>query len=89
MEKEKLVFHDGDADLFDDLRYIEKIGIIELEGADQGNLEKTHIRIKDKEKLSKIVKVVERPTNKFTGVKLFNEYTSRIDRAIEKTCVAP
>jgi hypothetical protein len=86
--KEKLVFHDGDEDLFDDFRYLEKIGIVELEGNDKGNFEKTHIRIKDKEKLAKIVKVVEDSAN-LTGVKLFDEYTSRINRAIEKTCVAP
>jgi len=85
--KEKLVFHDGDEDLYDDFRYLEKIGIVEIEGAD-GSFEKTHIKIKDKEKLSKIVKVVEDSAN-LTGVKLFDEYTSRINRAIEKTCVAP
>jgi hypothetical protein len=86
--KEKLVFHDGDEDLFDDFVYLEKIGVVELAGIDKGNFENALIRIKDKEKLSKIVKVVQDSAN-LTGVKLFDEYTRRIDQAIEKTCVAP
>ncbi len=84
--KKKLVFHDGEEDLYDDFRYLQKLGIVQLEG-NENNIEKVRIKITDQTKLNKIVKVVEDSAN-LTGVKLFDQYTIRINEAVkESPCV--
>ncbi len=86
--QKKLVFHDGEEDLFDDFVYLQKLGVVKLEG-DEKNIEKARITITDKPKLLKIVKVVEDSAN-LTKIKLFDVYTSRINEAVkENACVVP
>ena len=85
--KQKLVFHDGEEDLFSDFKYLQKLGIVEIKG-EAGKMEEAILHIKDGEKLSQIVKIVE-DSAALTGIKLFDEYTRRINLALkEDVCVA-
>jgi len=83
--KNQLIFHDGMQDLYLDLKYLKKLEIIELEEND--NLEKVKVKVKNKTKISQIVKVVEDSAT-LTGVKLFAEYLQRINNAAERASVA-
>jgi hypothetical protein len=78
---EKLVFHDSIEDLFLDIKYLEKLGILTLNKSD--NLEKATIKIADKAKLERIAKIVEDSAT-LTGVELLNTYVQRINSAIER-----
>jgi hypothetical protein len=71
--KNKLTFHDGEEDLMDDLRYLERLKVIGLNG-------KT-ITL-NKGKLVKISDIVEN-SGLLTGVKMFDEYKRRIDCAFD------
>lgn len=81
----QLIFHDGIQDLYLDLKYLKKLGIIEFD--DNEKLENIKIKVKDKDKLVQIVKVVEESAT-LTGVQLLGEYVQRIDAAIERISVA-
>ncbi|MGD0405452.1 MAG: hypothetical protein ABSB10_02205 [Candidatus Bathyarchaeia archaeon] len=84
--KEQLIFHDGAEDLFNDFKYMQKLGIVELAGGET-DFEKTTLKIKDKKQLSELGKIVENSAS-LTGVKLFDEYTRRINLALEEApCV--
>ena len=86
--KKKLVFHDGEEDLLDDFVYLQKIGVVQLEG-DEKVMDRIRIRIADKAKLFQIVKVVEESANT-TKVKLFDEYNNIINEALKEIpCVVP
>jgi len=85
--KNNLIFHDGIKDLFEDFKYLQKLGIVELHEEDE-KIEKAKVKIKDKEKLAQILRVVEDSGN-LTGVKLFDVYARRINSAIETISVAP
>jgi hypothetical protein len=78
--KEKLVFHDGMQDLLLDLDYLKKLGVISFEGNEDPK--KITIKITNKEALSKISKIVD-DSFTLTGVKIFDDYKKRIDRAIK------
>jgi len=82
---EKLVFHDSIEDLFLDIKYLEKLGILTLNESD--NLEKATIKIADKAKLERIAKIVEDSAT-LTGVELLNTYVQRINSAIERQPIA-
>lgn len=75
-----LVFHDGKEDLMCDLRYLDKLEIINLE--ENNDYDKTKIKIGNEDTLKKISKIVE-DSALLTGVKLFDEYRLRIDKAFE------
>jgi len=72
--KQKLSFYDNREDLVLDLKYLDKLKVIDLE------LEK-RIRLREK-KLKKISRIVE-DSALLTGVTLFDEYRRRIDKAFE------
>ena len=80
-QKEKLIFYDGDKDLYDDLVYLKNIGIISLREEDEQNFDKIYICVNNKEKLNKIVEIVKNSGN-VTGVKLYDEYIGRIQNAL-------
>jgi len=82
--KDNLIFHDGVQDLYLDFKYLKKLEIIEFKEND--NLEKVKVKIRDKNKISQIVEVVEESAT-LTGVKLFSEYLQRINKAVERTRV--
>jgi len=84
--EKNLIFHDGIMDLFEDLKYLQKLGIIELQ--EDENIERAKLKVKDKEKLNRVVKVVE-DSGTLTGVKLLDVYTKRINSAIDTIKVAP
>jgi hypothetical protein len=71
-----LVFHDGDEDLLDDLRYLNKVKAIELR-------EGKNIRMTlNRGCLGHMSRVVE-DSALLTGVKLFDEYKKRIDKSFD------
>ena len=79
-KEQHLSFYDGKADLFEDLKYLKKLHVIEL--TEEEDLEKVEIKIKDKKKLKIISGIVE-DSSILTGVKLLDEYVRRINLAIE------
>jgi len=69
----KVVFHDGKGDLLCDLKYLEKLKVLDL---------KEGIGFKNKNKLKQIAEVVEN-SSLLTGVKLLDTYRERVDKAID------
>ena len=74
--KGHIVFHDGDEDLLDDLRYLDKLKAIRLK--DRGDVGMT-LNVGS---LSHMSNVVENSAL-LTGVKLFDEYRKRIDDSFD------
>lgn len=75
-KKQKLFFHEGEKDLYKDLKYLEDIGVIELKEDEENT---TEIVVKDK--LAEIAKDVEK-FPKIIKTRLFEEYLRRIDNAV-------
>ena len=71
--KHHLVFHDGEEDLRDDLRYLDRMGMIKFD----------HNKIRlNCAHLAHVSRIVE-DSPLLTGVKLFEEYNRRIDEAFD------
>jgi hypothetical protein len=79
-KKHHLVFHDGKDDLRQDLRYMNQLGMIQLD--DSEDFGRIRIRVGDREKLGRVAAIVEHSAN-LTGVGLFNDYIKRIDKALQ------
>jgi len=79
-KKQRLVFHDGRDDLRQDLRYLHKLGMIQLE--DNEDFARIKIKVSDKEKLKRAANIVENSAD-LTGVKLFSDYKQRIKKALQ------
>jgi len=75
--KEKIILHEGERELYEDLEYLERLGVLSL--SEKEDTEKMIITAKDLEKLNSITKVVERSEGSGT---LLDEYKRRIDRAL-------
>jgi len=84
--EQNLIFHDGKMDLFEDLTYLKKLGIIEL--LEDENVERVKLKVKDKKKLDQVIRIVE-DSGTLTGVKLLDKYTRKINSAIETVQVTP
>jgi hypothetical protein len=78
-QKQHLVFHDGKSDLRQDLRYINQLGMIQLD--DNEDFGRIKIKVADREKLKSVANTIEQSAN-LTGVELFNDYAQRIDKAL-------
>lgn len=78
--KQGVVFHDGVKDLYLDLEYLQKIGILEI--SENESLDKVRIKVKDQEKLREVAKVVESSPD-VMKLDILREYVERINRAIE------
>ena len=77
--KGRVVFHDGAEDLFSDILYLVKLGILEVERKEK--FENSVIKIRNIEQLNEVAKVVE---NSFAVIKfdLLDEYLKRINMVI-------
>jgi hypothetical protein len=75
--KGNLVFHDGDEDLLDDLRYLDKMKAIRLSDGEEVSMA---LNIGSLGHMSKVVE----DSALLTGVKLFDEYKRRIDITFDK-----
>jgi len=78
--REGVVFHDGVKDLYLDLEYLQKIGILEIQKNE--NLDKVKIKVKDPEKLRDVAKTVESSSD-VMKLDILREYVARINKAIE------
>lgn len=84
-KKQHLIFHDGKDDLRQDLRYMNQLGIIQLQ--DNEDFARIKIRVDDREKLRRIAEIVEHSAN-LTGVELYSDYIKRIDKALHPEVIA-
>jgi hypothetical protein len=84
--RKRVVFHDGEADLYSDFLYLKKLGILSFQ--EKENFHEVKMKINDKGKLSEMAKIVEESPQR-TGVHLLGEYSKRIDSAVKEYSINP
>lgn len=77
----KVIFHDGEKDLYKDLYYLKELDILEFNG-DEEDLEKITLKIKNIKKLNVIAEIVKESPH-VTKIGLFNDFIEKIDSAVE------
>jgi len=82
--KEGVIFHEGVEDLYLDLKYLQKIGVLEIYESE--SLDETKIKVKDQEKLREAAKVAESLPD-VMKLDALREYVERINKAIEYAVV--
>jgi hypothetical protein len=85
--KFKLAFHDGEKDLYLDLKYMGELGILDLDG-NENEPGKVKIKVKDEKALNEVVQTVER-SHSLSGIDLFKDYKERIDSAMAQSFGTP
>ena len=80
-KEEKMTLWDGSEELYNDLKYLNQLKIINL--AEKKDINHTTISILNKKTLERAVKTVEN-SPMVTGVGLFAEYNKRINSALDR-----
>ncbi|NVM55953.1 MAG: hypothetical protein HWN66_19805 [Candidatus Helarchaeota archaeon] len=80
--KHRVIFHDGEKDLYNDLYYLKELDILDFNDDNDDDYEKIILKIKNIDKLNGIASIVK-ASPRVTKIELFKDYIEKIDKAVE------